>query len=252
LKVLYEAAREMGAGSWNQIELAFVKAISDFDTNLSRAKEDVLAAVQNGKGDFFNDLIALLLENCAGIETLYTRQAVHGLVIPNHNLDGVYPAKGEIRFLLEAKMMGTPRHAANPKAKEFGRLGAADMDKRVKELGFKAIDLKGEHSRRRAIQTGKGALGPGGGDLVTWLKTMPPKVYLFLGVRVVSDADFQNVLRYADAAAQVVDAVGLYCYEPVGTGSYTTYRSKGPIKPDLQIERTLFRACQELTSLKGD
>lgn len=250
LKELYASAKESNAGSWNQVEGGFLEAIGRFDTNLAEAREDIgIAELQNGKGDFFNDAIALLLENCAGIDTLYTRRAVPGLVIPTHNLDGVYPASGEIRFLLEAKMMGTPKHAASPKAKPFGRPGSADMGKRVKELAFKAIDLKAEHSRRRAMLDGAGTAGPGGGDLVTWLHSMPPKVYLFMGVRVVSDSDFRGVLRHAETAAQVVDAVGLYCYEPTSKDSYTTYRARGPIPAHLQLARTLYRACQELKGL---
>ena len=73
----------MGAKSWNQVEAEFLAAMSAFDATISSTagrqdmtdaeKSSLSADLQNGKGDFFNDLLALLLENCSGIETLYCR-----------------------------------------------------------------------------------------------------------------------------------------------------------------------------------
>ena len=170
---LYQAARTQGARSWNQVETGFLEAMSAFDgtvaatagrTEMSDAEKSQLSAdLQNGKGDFFNDLLALLLENCSGVDTLFIRNAVPGLIVRTHNLDGVYPAAGPIEFLLEAKMMGTPRHVNSPRQRPSGRPGSADLDKRVKELAFKSIDLKGEYSRlRTADGRGAHAAGPGG------------------------------------------------------------------------------------------
>lgn len=193
LRELYEWAVEERVTSWEQVEERFLAAMSDFDAVLAataqapdrEAARSVAADIQNGKGDFFNDLLALLLENCSGVETLYARSNVPGLIVETHNLDGVFPNTGEIGFLLEAKMMGTPRHALNPRQRPVGRPGSADINKRVKELAFKAIDLKGEHSRRRTIEGRQSpAGGPGGGDLSTWLHASPPRIYFFLAARV--------------------------------------------------------------------
>lgn len=119
--------------------------------------------------------------------------------------------------------MGTPKHANSPGEKPVGRAGSADTNKRVKELAFKSIDLKGEAARRLAmVGQAPTAGGAGGGDLSTWLHASRPRIYFFMGVRVLSDSDFAAVVRWAETAAQVVDAVGLYCYEPVGS-SFTTY-----------------------------
>jgi hypothetical protein len=240
------------------VEEGFLAAMSAFDTDLASTADTSLtdmqrtalsADIQNGKGDFFNDLLALLLENCSEIGTLYTRNKVPGLIVPEHNLDGVYPASGQIRFLLEAKMMGTPRHGLSPKQKPEGRRGSADVGKRVKELAFKSIDLKGEYSRR---MTTEGKLPSGGGaggtDLTTWLRANPPTIYVFLAVRVLSDSDFAATVRWAHTAQQIVDAVGLYCYEPV-TGTTTRYRRRDGVPTDLELERVLYKACLELRSL---
>jgi len=257
---MYERAKGAAAASWPQVEDDFLDAMSRFDSGLAATYGVVLtdsdrtqlaADVQNGKGDFFNDLLALLLENCAGIPNLYARRKVPGLIVRDHNLDGVYPETGRIEFLLEAKMMGTPRTARSPGQKPGGRPGSADVGKRVRELAFKSIDLKGEYSRLRVAE-GKlpTAGGPGGGDLTAWLRGVPPRIYCFMAVRVLSETDFQATLRWARAAQQVLDAVGLYCYEPVAPDSLTRYRPRPDVPVELQLERVLHKACLDLQNLK--
>jgi hypothetical protein len=259
---MYAEAVEAAATSWNQLEASFLAAMSEFDTGLpltfegdsdpAQCSKALSAAIQNGKGDWFNNVIALLLERCSGVETLYVRRRVPGLIIPEHNLDGVYPGDEtrQIEFLLEAKMMGTPKHANSPGEKAVGRAGSADTNKRVKELAFKSIDLKGEAARRltmlgRPVEGG----GAGGGDLSTWLHGSRPRIYFFMAVRVIGGTDFAAVLRWAETAAQVVDAVGLYCYEAV-PGSHTTYRARTGVPPAYELQRVLFRACTELRGLR--
>lgn len=261
LQRAYKRVAGQTATSWNQIEADFLAARSEFDSGLPQSWEDdpnatanskaLSGALQNGKGDWFNDVLALLLLRCSGIETLYVRREVPGLIIPKHNLDGVYPGdpKREIEFLLEAKMMGTPKHANSPGEDAHGRAGSADTNKRVKELAFKSIDLKGEASRRLTM-VGRSPTqgGAGGGDLSTWLHASRPRIYFFLAARVLSDTDFAAVIRWAETAAQVVDAVGLYCYEPVF--SFTQYRRRAGVPTAYELERVLFRACVELQGLR--
>lgn len=258
---MYEGLSPSSPKSWNQVEEAFLRAMSEFDTGIAARPGGVVpadrtthlsAALQNGKGDWFNNVAALLLENCADIETLYVRRNVPGLIIPTHNLDGVYPGDSdrEIEFLLEAKMMGTPKHANSPNEKAAGRSGSADTGKRVKELAFKSIDLKGEAARRLAIagQPQRGG-GAGGGDLSTWLHASRPKIFFFMAVRVLGDTDFAAVVRWVETAAQVVDAVGLYCYEPTAL-SLTEYRRRDGVPTTYELERVMYRACQELQKLR--
>ena len=96
------------------------------------------------------------------------------------------------------------------------------------------------------LPTGGGA---GGTDLTTWLRANPPTIYVFLAVRVLSDSDFAATVRWAHTAQQVVDAVGLYCYEPAaGT---TTYRRREGVPAELELERVLYKACLELRSFVG-
>lgn len=259
LRSMYERIEALHATSWNQIEAEFLAAMSAFDSGLPTGpiSEDqskaLSAALQNGKGDWFNNLLAVLLERCAGIDHLYVRREVPGLIIPKHNLDGVYPGDPgtEIEFLLEAKMMGTPKHSNSPGEQASGRAGSADTNKRVKELAFKSIDLKGEASRRRAM-LGVSPLtgGAGGGDLSTWAHATRPRIYFFLAVRVVSNTDFAAVLRWAETAAQVVDAVGLFVYQPKAD-AFTDYERRSDVPAVYELERVLYRACTELQAIRS-
>src|SRR4051812_16226946 len=147
---MYEAAVAKKPRTWQEIEEPFLRAMEAFDANVATGVAD-MGDLQNGKGDFFNDLLALVLENCAQVQ-LYSRGGVPGLIIPKHHLDVTYPSSGTIEFILEAKAVGTPRHPGSPKQSPRGRPGSADLDKRIKEVAFKTIDLKAEYARIMAGQ----------------------------------------------------------------------------------------------------
>jgi hypothetical protein len=169
---------------------------------------------QNGKGDYFNDLLAFVLEQASGT-VLSKRSGVSGLIFPNHSLDVTYPAVGEIiEVLVEAKMMGTPKHPGNPAAKPEGRLGSADMLKRCKEAGFKTIDLKAGFGYK-LTQAGQSDQEQISGSLTDWLRKVKPSSYVVFGVRVVNPHDFRAIIATATAMTQVMDRVGVYAYRPV-------------------------------------
>jgi len=65
---MYNKAKASGAKSWNGVESDFLTAMSDFDSILAAtvlssgdddARKGLGADLQNGKGDFFNDLLEL-------------------------------------------------------------------------------------------------------------------------------------------------------------------------------------------------
>lgn len=246
LKAAYQAAVDLGPKTWPEVEELFLRAMEEFDANVASGRAD-MGDLQNGKGDFFNDLLALLLENCAGVQ-LYCRGQVPGLMIPRHNLDVTFPARGNIEFILEAKAVGTPRHPGSPKQKPIGRAGSADLDKRVKEVGFKAIDLKAEFARIMAAQGH--APTSISGDLTAWLRSVKPKSYLFFAARVVSDTDLEQVIRKAQHAELASDAVGVYAFRAQSAAAPTRY-SPASVPSNLELSRVLFRACQELTAIRN-
>lgn len=245
LKEAYQRAIALNPKTWAEVQDVFLRGMEGFDRNIASGIAD-MGDLQNGKGDFFNDLLALVLENCAQVQ-LYSRGGVPGLIIPKHHLDVTYPRTGTIEFILEAKAVGTPRHPGSPKQRAVGRSGSADLDKRVKEIAFKAIDLKAEHARILAGQgTSPTAMS---GDLTNWLRSVKPKSYVFFAARVTSDKDRDRVYRFADLAGLVSDAVGVFCFRPISAHQHTRYRAER-VPPHIEIGRVMYRACQDLTSLR--
>jgi hypothetical protein len=244
---MYRAAVSARPRTWAQIEDDFVFAMEGFDANVASGMADI-GDLQNGKGDFLNDLLALLLEGCAGVD-LFSRGGVPGLVFPNHNLDVTYPNTGVVKFTLEVKAVGTPRHPLSPKQKPIGRPGSADLAKRVKEVAFKTIDLKAEYGRIMAAR-GQPASAPSG-NLTTWLHAVRPRAYLFIGARVVGQTDLAATIAFAHTAAQVVDGVGLFCFGPTSVTAPTKYR-KFDVPAGISMDRVLYGACQDLLELQRE
>lgn len=246
LRSAYNEAVRLNPKNWKIIQEIFLRAMEGFDDNVATGKAD-MGDLQNGKGDFFNDLLTLILENCAEVQ-LFSRGSVPGLIFPKHNLDVTYPNDGPIQFILEAKAVGTPKHPGSPRQRAIGRAGSADLDKRVKEIGFKTIDLKAEYAR---ILTSTGE-SPSviSGDLTTWLRAVKPKSYVFFAARVISDKDRDRVVQFANVANQVSDAVGVFCFRPVPNTTPTQYRAES-VPAFVELDRVLFRACQDLTAIKN-
>lgn len=245
LRQAYIRAEALKPKTWGEIEECFLRGMEGFDANIASGAAD-MGDLQNGKGDFFNDILALLLENCARVQ-LYSRSGVPGLIFPKHNLDVTFPRTGAIEFILEAKAVGAPKHPGSPKQKAIGRAGSADLDKRVKEIGFKTIDLKAEYARILAAR-GKTPTTISG-DLTTWLRSVKPRSYVFFAARVISDRDRDRVIRFADVAGLVSDAVGIFCFRPVSPRKPTRYKAE-KVPPHIELSRVLFRACQDLVAIK--
>lgn len=245
---MYEWAERGSPKTWNEVEEEFLRAMEGFDANVASGLADI-GDLQNGKGDFFNDLLSLILENCAGVE-LFSRSGVPGFIFANHNLDVTFPNTGIVKFTLEAKAVGTPKHPLSPKQRAIGRPGSADLGKRVKEVAFKTIDLKAEHGRLMAMAGQSPEVQPGG-NLTTWLRSVRPSAYLFIAARIVSKSDLDAVIAFAQTAAQVEDAVGVFCFGPTNLAQPAHY-NKLPIPTSFAIDRVLYRACEDLVALKDE
>lgn len=236
LRLLRQAEQERWS-RWTHAQAGFLEAMCAFDQNYA----DGIANQgdnQNGKGDFFTDLVCLLLKHCSG-KVLGTRPRVPGLIFKTHNLDAVYPTTGTVEVLIETKVAGAPKNPRNPTQKNpLGRDGSADLDKRIKEAGLKTIDLKAEWARTE---------GRGGGpssDFTTWLRHSKPTCYLLLGVRAVGETDLARAIRFGDAANQVMDTTGLFCFEPSGDDY-----SASEVPTHLEIDRVFSRICDTLRGL---
>ena len=223
--------------TWVHAESSFLGALWRFDENFARGIADQ-GDNQNCKGDFFTDLICVLLERCSS-KQLEHRPGVHGRIFRNHNLDAAYPARGSLEVLIETKIAGAPKGVRNPRQlNPLGRRGSADLDKRIKEAGLKTIDLKAEWART----AGQGG-GPTG-DFLGWLKRSKPSCYLLLAVRVIDANDLRAAVRVAEAADQVMDACGLVCYEPA-----EDHYEHRDVPTHLELDRVMSRICDQLRDL---
>lgn len=222
------------------VEPVFLKAMHAFD-NLIVAGKTTQGDRQNGKGDFLNDVLALLLERCSG-KQLHTRRAIPGLLFVNHSLDVAYPLAGTVQLTIETKATGIPKHAGNSAQTAEGRPGSADLPKRIKEAAFKDIDIKGEYAR---------SLGMGGGatsDLTTWLRRTPPQNWLFLSVRVRSESDLMKTIDFAQMASRWFDDCGLYAYGHQDWDVSSGYETK-PVPRTVELDRVMHNVCSALRAL---
>lgn len=230
---LVAALEEMRAGelrTFDQAEPIYLKAMQEFDALVTEGVADQ-GDLRNGKGDFFNDMIALLLANSSGKE-LHSRPRVPGFSFENHKLDVAYPAKGEVDLVVETKASGIPKHKGNEKQENpEGRAGSADLEKRVKEASFKNIDIKAEQARKAGLGGGPTS------DLGSWMSRATPRCYLFMAVRVIDDPDLERTIKYGHTAAHWFDACGLYCYG--WNTRKTAYEPRRIASPTLRLDRVL-------------
>ncbi|MET0603523.1 MAG: hypothetical protein ABW167_16165 [Baekduia sp.] len=236
----YATIEVAGYSTWLQAEPNFLGAMQAFDALVAQGVADQ-GDIQNGKGDYFNDVLARLLEKCSG-KTLHSRPNVPGLSFPRHMLDVAYPPTGTVRLAVETKATGIPRHPRNAAQPHVdGRAGSADLEKRIKEASFKNIDLKGEVARLQ---------GQGGGatsNLSQWLRATDPQCYLFLSVRVRDDSDLRATERFAHIATTWFDGVGLCAYGWDET--HAAYEVKKLSAPNIELDRVLAQVCTTLRSL---
>ena len=148
LVTMLDKIRGQGASTFSAVEDEFLLAMQSFDV-LVADETATQGDIQNGKGDFFNDVLATLVENCSGKNSI--RPDVPGLSFRKNKLDVAYPSAGPALFTIETKATGVPKHPRNKKQKHpEGRGGAADLEKRIREAAFKNIDIKGEMARSLA------------------------------------------------------------------------------------------------------
>lgn len=198
---------------------------------------------QNGKGDYFNELLALVIENASGV-SLNRRKGVNGLVFTDYNLDVTHPAEGVAEILIEAKSMGTPKHGGQKEdSNPAGRPSSADLPKRLREAGFKTIDLKAGYGFHQ--EDGEGQAGPTG-SLTSWLRRAKPLSYVLIAARVTDDGDLRRMIADATSMTRIMDGIGLFCFmadDP--TAPQPTY-SPCTVPPSVELGRVLHDIAEQM------
>jgi hypothetical protein len=226
---------------FSEIEDEFMVAMSDFDT--LQAAGELTSGEYQAKGFFFNEIVARLIERCAG-QGVAQRGKRRGILMANVDVDICFPADPTTRpeVIAETKMMGTPKHPRSPKAGPLGRPGSRDLDKRVREIALNVIDLK-----LADVEGGSTPIG----DIATWIQQTTPPFFGFFGIRVVSDGDRRATEGRAQLLANsYANGVGLFLYGPVDPDTdqgRVTYRVLKP-PGGMTIDDAVTRICRQIRS----
>lgn len=189
------------------------------DMGLSKNSNQQLAAIYRGKGNWFSELLAVLLGNRTG-ERVASTNRVQGFS-QAHQIDLAWPKRGEDPLVCaEAKVTGAPAYAKCPE-----RGAMADFTNRRKELKFAATDLKLYRRDRDTAIEHWGA----------WREESPPKTYFLWAARLrrgelrrykhrpskVVEADsIARLVREADALVKTyLDGAGLFAWQVNDAGT---------------------------------
>lgn len=159
-----------------------------------------IGALNRGKGNWFADLIALLLENRTH-HRIAARTRVPGFS-QRHQIDVAWPVRGiDPLVCCETKVMGAPGFGTTP-----SRAALSDFVNRRKELKFAATDLK---LYRRQQETRIEHWGE-------WRQAQPPRSYFLWAARLEPGRDSVNTLvrEARDLIDTYLDGTGLFAWQP--------------------------------------
>jgi hypothetical protein len=240
-RALLERVDSERVDTFAAIEHDFLGAMSAFDRRV--AAGDFTSGENQNKGLFFNELIARLVERCAGFGVAQ-RGKRPGILLPQVDVDLCYPADRKARpaLIAEVKMAGTPKHPRSPTAPPMGRRASADVDKRIREIALNVIDLK-----LADVQGGTTTIG----DITSWIQATRPHFFAIFGLRVIDENDLRTVVgRFQYLANSYANGVGLALFEPVDRSTAqgrVTYRSLPP-PGGMSVDDAIKRMCRLIKS----
>lgn len=195
-----------------------------------------LGAVYRSKGNWFAELIALLLQNRTSLP-IAPRQTVQGFS-QTHQIDVAWPAREEDPLVCtETKVTGAPEYGTTP-----ARGAMSDWTNRRKELKFAATDLK---LYRRDQETKIDHWG-------VWREQSSPKTYFLWAARLRPKDHVTKMVEEAQALVNTyLDGAGIFAWEenPARDG----YRSVSlPHSAQVTaLDDVLHRIASEISSVSG-
>lgn len=195
-------------------------------------------AFNRGKGNWFAELLCLLLQNRTH-HRIASRQKVSGFS-QRHQIDVAWPARGEDPLVCcETKVTGAPAFGSTP-----ARGAMSDFSNRRKELKFAATDLK---LYRRQDQTKIAHWD-------VWRRSEPPKAYFLWAARLEPGKDrIETMVREARALIDTyLDGAGLFAWSPAVSGD--GYEHVGLPHGDrvTSLDDVLYQIASEIESLVDD
>jgi hypothetical protein len=174
-----------------------------------------LEAIYRGKGNWFAEAVALILQNRTA-QRIAPRQRVQGFS-QRHQIDLAWPAREEdVRVCAETKVTGAPATATKP-----ARRSRSDYSNRRKELKFGATDLK---LYRRQDETVIRHWG-------VWRESAPPRTYFLWAARLERPHEsISTLVREAKALVETyLDGAGIFGWQE--NDDQTGYESV-PLQPE--------------------
>ena len=219
-------------------------------TTLSTAQRRWLTS-KTAKGDFFNDLLALILENCAEV-SIWSRRGVPGFIMPTHSLDITHPSDGVKVPRGAAKALGTPKHPGAQEEGPMGHRGRLTSEARQRSSPSRPSTSKWSMDESRS-PAWRPPIGQSGWQPDHMAPDRGAGTFLFISARVIGATDlYCSRHRLWERAAQVEDGVGIFCYRPARTPRRRGTEAVATIPTGLQLERTLHRACEDLLVIKSE
>ncbi len=164
-----------------------------------------LGAVYRSKGNWFAEVVALLLQNRTS-EPIAPKQTVQGFS-QTHQIDVAWPAREEDPLICtETKVTGAPAYGSTP-----ARGAMSDFSNRRKELKFAATDLK-LYRRDQETKIDHWAV---------WREHAAPKTYFLWAARLRPGERVAKMVEEAQALVNTyLDGAGIFAWEenPSGDG----------------------------------
>lgn len=196
-----------------------------------------VGALNRGKGNWFAEVLALLLHNRTTMRIM-PRQRVQGFS-QLHQIDLAWPARREdVRVCAETKVTGAPGFGATR-----ARGATSDWTNRRKELKFAATDLK-LYRRQQLTKIDHWDV---------WRKDAPPKTYFLWAARLDPTRDRLDAM-ISESRALVdtyLDGAGLFAWRQNDAG--TAYEAV-PLPHAARVsdlDDVLHRIASEINQLAG-
>lgn len=204
---------------------------------LPRAMGSDAGAINRGKGNWFAEILALLLHNQTTAR-ISPRQRVQGFS-QLHQIDLAWPARREdVRVCAETKVTGAPGFG-----KTKARGATSDWTNRRKELKFAATDLKLYRRQQRTKID----------HWDVWRKDAPPQTYFLWAARLDPKRDkLESMIAESRALVDTyLDGAGLFAWRENGAG--TAYEAV-PLPQAARVsdlDDVLHRIANEINRLAG-
>lgn len=180
--------------TWAEVSAELIEVIQHIDS--LRKVDRIPEGLYRQKGNRFRDTIRMLILARSGM--LMPERKVSGRT-DAHKVDLAWPKGGPVQVALEAKMIGSPAHIRGEKSYKERPI-SIDLDKRMKEVKYTAIDLK-----RWSVP--EEILG-----WTRWRDSTPPRFGVALCMRLGAKERIPRLTKKLDGISEYADAIGVAIY----------------------------------------